>query len=288
MAGVIHPLAGYVEPEPILIGGGGTPLYLQRIEREAWGLGLAAAGDWAGVAWTLFGEWGHHERTQSTERRGDPPQERWTASGPTLGAAAQSWLASRLLATLELRRSGLEGSGQLPDLTGDVFVANENAFVAVADIRLIPGPAGWGGALGLSVRRESRERRDAIVEFGTEIEGWVHSASLEVARWLSDEVLASAAYAGSLYSRTATLPDPATQGPTYQTLIAPELALYAREALTHVGALTLRWWAGATTSLWVQGRYEQLAPRGSEPALEFAPDGERACWDLSLGVVLGE
>jgi hypothetical protein len=68
----------------------------------------------------------------------------------------------------------------------------------------------------------------------------VHSASLEVAHWFSEAFIASAAYAGSFYSRNATLPDPSGLGPAYQSLVAPELAYYATQSISHVVTLAVQ------------------------------------------------
>jgi len=281
--GVAHELKGYAEPEPIDI----TALYRRRIEHDTRAAGLAAAGAWHGISWTLFAERARHEETQSSQERDDPAEDRWRATATTVAGAAQAQVSRRgALATVDARWIWLNGSAERADLTGGIFRAQESALVVSAEVRQTPSPGGWGYAVGVSVRREARTRRDVIAEFGTEIEGWVHGATLEFARSYSDRVFASAGYAGSVYWRTATLPDPAALSPIYQRLIAPELAVYATEAAAHSAALTLRWRASGSTSLCVQGRYTVLYPRGVGPPLEFLPDGNRVSWSLALTVVL--
>jgi hypothetical protein len=285
--GLVHELKGYAEPEPILVFGT-NPLYSRRIEHEAWCAGLGAAGDLAGLTWTLFAATTHRTETESSARNlNDPPEDGWKASGPIIGGALQATLWDRLLATLDARWMGLEGSATRMDLEGNIFRANENALVVTSDIRIAPTTSRWSGALGLSVRRESRDRRDAVAEFGTDIEGWVHAATLEVAHWFSERFLASAGYARSYYSRTARLPNPSDLGPAYQSLVAPELAYYATESISHQAALTFRWSPQTRNSLWMQARYGVLEPRGGGDPLQFAPQGERKSWSLAFGIVLG-
>jgi hypothetical protein len=285
--GLVHQLKGYAEPEPIVIFGS-PPFYARRIEQEAWSAGVGAAGDIAGLVWTLFAATTHRSETQTSELlSNDPPHDSWEASGPTIGGALQATLWGKLLATLDARWVSLEGNATRMDLEGVIFRANESALVVTTDFRIAPSRSRWSGALALSVRRESRDRRDAIAEFGTNIEGWVHSGALEVAHWFGERFIASAAYAGSFYSRTARLPDPSGLGPAYQELIAPELAYYGTESISHQGALTFRWNPQSVTSLWVQGRYGVLKPLEGENPLEFAPQGERQSWSVALGVVLG-
>jgi hypothetical protein len=285
--GLVHQLKGYAEPEPIIVYGNTGP-YSRRIEHEAWSAGLGAAGDLFGVTWALFAAATRRTETETSELRvNDPPKDGWQASGPIIGGALQATLWGRLLATLDARWIGLEGSATRMDLEGDIFRANESALVVTSDFRITPTASRWGGALGLSFRRESRDRRDAVAEFGTDIEGWVHAATLEVAHWFSERFLASAGYAGAFYSRTARIPDPSDLGPAYQSLVAPELAYYATESLSHQAALTFRWNPQGRTSLWVQGRYGALKPLESQVPLQYAPEGDRQSWSLGLGVVLG-
>lgn len=285
--GLVHQLKGYAEPEPIVVFGS-PPSYPRRIEHDAWSAGVGAAGDLAGLVWTAFAATTHRSETQTSELfSNDPPVDGWEASGPIIGGALQATLLGRVLATLEARWVGLEGSATRMDLEGVIFRADESALVVTSDFRIAPSRSPWSGALGLSMRRETRERRDGIAEFGTDIEGWVHSGALEVAHWFGDRFIASAAYAGSFYSRTASLPDPSGLGPAYQDLIAPELAYYATESISHQGALTFRWNPQGVTSLWLQGRYGVLKPLEGEVPLEFAPQGERRSWSVALGVVLG-
>jgi hypothetical protein len=285
--GLVHVLKGYAEPEPIVVYGN-PKNFPRRIEHEAWSAGIGAAGDLAGLTWTLFAATAHRTETQSSELFvNDPPQDGWAASGQIIGGALQATLWGRLLATLDARWVGLEGSATRMDLEGNIFRANESALVVTSDLRITPTASRWGGALGLSFRRESRDRRDAVAEFGTDIEGWVHSATLEVAHWFSEALIASAGYAGALYSRTARIPDPWDLGPAYRSLIAPELAYYATESISHQGALTFRWNPQKRSSLWVQGRYGVLKPLESQVPLLYAPEGERHSWSLALGVVLG-
>jgi peroxiredoxin len=285
--GLVHQLKGYAEPEPILV----LPTsgaYPRRIEHEAKSAGLGVAGGLAGVAWALFAEATRRTETEtSTLRSNNPPEDGWQTSGPIIGGALQATLWGRLLATLDARWMELEGSATRPDLEGAIFRANESALVVTSDFRIAPTSSRWGGALGLSVRRESRDRRDAVAELGTDIEGWVHAATLEVAHWFSQGFIASVGYAGARYSRTASIPDPFYLGPAFRGLIAPELAYYATESVSHQGALTLRWNAHRNSSLWVQGRYGVLKPLENQVDLFYAPDGERQSWSLALGVVLG-
>ncbi len=284
---MVHQLQGYFEPEPILLGGT-NPVYRRRIEQEAWVLGLAAGGTAGPVAWTVFGERAWNEEWQSSQARDDPPTDRWHAEATTLGAAGQARLGEDLLlATLDVRWTGLEGFARRHDIDGTIFAADEDALSVAAELRVPPRTDGWTAAMRVSVRRESRSRRDALAEFGTEIEGWVHGFAVEVGRRRHVGLAWSVGYALALYSRSATIPDPASQGPAYQRLIAPELGVYATEALAHGGALTLRW-PRSWGSFWSRAGYGRLEPRGESQRLGFAPGGHRRCWSMTLGVLLGE
>lgn len=284
---VVFQLQGYAEPAPLEVKPP-AQIYFRRLESEAWLWGLSAAGRLAASEWVIAVEQTERADGQhSAALSADPSEDRWEADGTTVSGAVQRALSGeRLLLSASARYSTLDGDATLADLEGIVFRASEEAFEGAVDVRYARAGWPWSAGLTLSLRRESRFRRDFVSDVFTDVESWTPGFGVEVARDLGASTRLSAAYAIGFYSATASIPNPESMGPVYRLLIAPEMSLYGTESRPNRAALSWRQSLGARSALLLRAERETAAPHDVEDGLAFAPRGRRTVWRLSFSLLL--
>lgn len=280
-------LEGFRDPIPIDLREGDS--HFRRMERVAWEGGVSAAGHLGPVRWTAFAERGWMDEQQRDRRLADAddPAFEWDTRETRAGLAGQL-RSERLLFHLDARWSDLSGDGSTPDIA-DAFRTDIERWGIDLEGRLLPGSDGWGGALRLGLDREGRRRFDPTVPALSDLAVWRREAALEVARRIGRGPTAAVGYGVAIQDANGIIPNPSEQGPIYQRVIAPEMALYGSRGDTQATALTLRWPLGTGVAAWGQARYTSLSPADSPAAgIGFRPDGSRSRWTVSLGVILGE
>lgn len=282
--GIVHRIDGFTEP----IATDLTPPagFSRRIERHSLAGGVGFAVTMFDMRWVAFGERTRYDDEQAVDARSRILDD-WSATGLGLGAALQRAITDRALVTLNVRWRDIDGRARKPDLPGNVFVADEQAWSANLDARFHELPGGWSLATAISFQREKRRRRDAIAEVLADIRSSNFGVNLEIARQFSNSLGLSAAYARSFYTAEGTIPQPQALGPLFGELIAPELALYLTDTQPEAARFAVQWQSNPSTAIVVQARYETLAPSDNAASrLSFAPGGDRSGWRLRFGVIL--
>lgn len=282
--GIAHRLEGFTEP----IATDLTPpaFVSRRIERHSLAGGAGFAVTMLDMRWVAFGQRTRYRDEQSRDTR-SPILNKWRATGLGLGGAVQRAIADRALVTLNVRWRDIDGQARKPDLPGNLFVADEQAWSVNLDTRIHGLRGGWSLATAISFRREKRRRRDVIAEVLTDIRSSNFGVNLELARRLSNSLGVSAAYARSFYTAEGTIPRPTALGPLFGQLIAPELGLYLTDTQPEAARFAVQWQSNPSTAIVVQARYESLAPTGNAASrLSFAPGGNRSGWRVRFGVIL--
>lgn len=280
----VYVLEGYFEPAPFNLV---ASFYNRRIERDAVGAGFSIHGIARGVRWTVFGERNRMDEEQHRILENNPPKDRWTADAWSLGGALEHGLDSIGVIVADARYTALEGRARRADLDDITFTADEKVFRATAELRIFP-PNGWRMALGGTLLRERRLRRDRLALIRSDVEGWTRGGALEVARSFGPRFALSAGGALSAYGPAGGIPNPGALGPVFRRYVAPELALYASPAQARAGAVSARWQARQSVGLWLVVRYDSLTPVHAQFTPPYKPSGQRGGWDLVLGVDLGE
>ncbi len=282
--GIVHRIDGFTEP----IATDLTPpaSFARRIERHSLAGGVGLAVTMFNIRWVAFGQRTRYRDEQSKDTR-SPILDKWRATGLDLGGALQRAITDRALLTLNVRWRDVDGQARKPDLPGNVFVADEQAWSVNLETRFHGLPKEWSLATAISFQREKRRRRDVIAEVLTDIRSSNFGVNLEVARRLSNSLGLSAAYARSFYTAEGTIPRPGALGPLFGELIAPELALYLTDTQPEAARFAVQWQSNPSTAIVVQARYETLAPSDDAASrLSFAPGGDRSGWRLRFGVIL--
>lgn len=287
--GTVYVLDGYSEPDPRAI----TPSspFFYRTDRSTWAGGFAAAGTLAGATWTLYGERARRTDKHVSARRLDAPTDRWHATGSSYGFGVQRAVPlCHLLVTADARLSRLEGDATRSDLPGIFFRATERVWSATSEVRYAPPTAPWVAAATFALLRESHLREDFIAETRTNLTTWTPGIGVEVARVFGANAV-SIGYAISTYVPSGDIPDPATMGPFYQRLVAPEQSLYATKVQPSLATFTVRHTFASGTAAVLRARRESMGA-GSAPltggTLPFTPTGSRTLWSVALGVVIGQ
>lgn len=282
-SGVVYELTGYSEPdrrEVIQL-----PAYLRRMDTDARGFGVGLSGEHWRIPWAAQASWISRRDGAYSERREDPATDRWRASGVALTAAAsRTYLTNRLRVRLAGRYSRVRGEATRADLVGAIFRARETLLDGAIDIRAHPGER-WAASVILKASQDSRRREDFIAEIASDVKRWAPGASLELARRLRPETWLSLSASASFNSALSTIPDPIEQGPVYQTLIAPELALYATQVRATSLGVTVRHAVRPRTSI-LFGAIHAAAIPTADAAVLFTPGGIRRTTALHLAVLL--
>ena len=191
----------------------------------------------------------------------------------------QRMFGSRVRATVVGSNESLDGTAVRNDLTGIAFDGSDAKFAVEGDVRMELGTA-WSLAVLGGATRLSTQRTDYVVSLSSNIETSTPFVGGEVARRWGRAAVAIGASAAST-TPSGALPN-ATQGPTYQRLIAPALAYDAAEVRAVAG------WLTATVplrkgTLVASVRSERTTPQ-SVVSRRLQPSGERNGWSVSLGV----
>ncbi|MFQ5705486.1 MAG: DUF6850 family outer membrane beta-barrel protein [Gemmatimonadales bacterium] len=283
--GIVHRFEGFTEPTVTDLAPSNPP-FSRRIERHSLAGGAGLAVTMLGMRWVAFGQRTRYRDEQSRDTR-SPVLDKWRATGIGLGGAVQRAIADRALVTLNVRWRDVDGQARKPDLRGNLFVADEQAWSANLETRIHRLRGGWSLATEISFRREKRRRRDVIAEVLTDIRSSNFGVNLEVARKFSNLLGVSASYTRSFYTAEGTIPKPTVLGPLFQELIAPELGLYLTDTQPEAARFSVQWKSNPTTALVVQARYQSFAPSdNSLSRLSFAPGGDRNGWRVRFGVIL--
>ena len=274
-------LEGYNEPRTQNL----STFYFRRLERDGTAGGLAAAGTLLNTRWTAFVEAGSATEGHYSEVSTTPVMDRWSAESITAGIALQrSSLSDRLLGTLDVRWTTLDGEAERSQDETIAFVARESSILASAEVRWTA--ARWQAAGLLHVLHTDRQRRDLSVGARSEIDALQTSIGLAVSRALVDRLHVAVAAAGAVYDPVGGIPDPSGLGPIYERFIAPELSLHATPARARVASLTANWHATTTTHVWARLLSSHVAPATAGTILPRSPTGERSGWSLSVGINL--
>ncbi len=279
----VHELDGFSDPEPIPVI---ALRYRRRITTDERAAGTSATGSLGLVHWTAYGRKEWRDQWHSSLEQENPPVDAWRASGITLGGALQYVASNRIpMITVHASRTSISGHAERADLDGTIFRASERVTRAGIELRSDDTTATWAGAIGLTITHESRFREDFLVQHIADLSEWTPGATVEIVHRF--ETGTSMAVAGSLgwHSAVSRIPDPATLGPIYQQLIAPELALYAQRAYPWLVRISVRQRLSTHTSLLVSASHRVLRP-ASTSAVPAAPGGLRRSWHFLAGLVL--
>ncbi len=182
------------------------------------------------------------------------------------------------------RAVSLTGKGDLAqDTLGLFFTADESLLEAEVELRRVPAPSGWAGAITLGFDHQSRNRTDLAAVLETRMSSASPWVGLEIGRPVSGRLSLSVGGSITAYGPTSALPDPAGLGPVYQAYLAPEIDIYGRSAHPTAVSILARYRTSGSGSLWVAARAEHLGPSGA-PLSGFSPAGSRSAVALSFGV----
>lgn len=283
--GTAYLVAGYTEPDRMQL----TPnsFIERRQDRSAAAVGGGATGSLFGATWAVAAEATRRNEEYSSQRRDDPPSDRWEASGSRAVAGVQRRvIGERLLVTARGEFVSLEGEGRRADLTGIVFRAAESMWQADAEVRWQPVGSAWSAAASGTVRREERTRQDFVARRETVIDALAPGVSVEVARRVARRVDLSASLGIAQYEPTSRIPNASAEGPVYRAYVGPSIAYDASAATAQRGALTARYMIPQGGALWVSGRQER-ASVGSGMTTVRRPVGSREGWVVVVGVTRG-
>lgn len=283
--GVAYRLEGYHEPDRREISQ--QPFFL-RMEGGVLALGAGVVGRMGPVVWAAHGERAAGADGQFTQRRADPPTDRWEADAWTLTGAVQvRLLRGQAALTAMARYVELNGEATRADLEGAIFRARESLLHTGVDLRWLPHHGNWAAAARLELRGEARVREDFIAEIGSDVQSWTPGGTVEVMQRAGPGTTVSISYGAAPYYAVSVIPNPGAMGPVYQRLIAPELALHATASLATSFAGTLRQRVGPDVAVVTRLRRDSVSPRGETSPPPFAPEGNRILWWVSVGVQFG-
>ncbi|MEX0691629.1 MAG: DUF6850 family outer membrane beta-barrel protein [Gemmatimonadales bacterium] len=280
--GMIFQLAGYAEPDTLVLAGGFG--YFQRAERYARAHGVSATGTILGTTWTTL-----LERTRRNNRYFyqvifDPPSDRWIADGWTMSGTVARPLGRRFSVSFEAWRATVRGDATVADLEGALFRANENALKLGATVRYAPAESRLSVEAGYSLWRTRRARYDFLSEVGMDLVTWAPGGWLAGGyRWGRSQVQASASMAS--YSSVGSIPDAAQMGPVYQRVLAPEMAVAASRSRPLHTMLSYGHTLSNGTLLSVEGTLRTVSA-GTDGAGGFTPTGQRTAWSIATRVTV--
>ncbi len=281
---LIYGTRGYREPISHFVLPGS--FFFLRAEHDSRTGGLQAAGVWNALAWTAFVEAGGLRQTRWNDRSEDsPPKDRWSADAVAVGAAAQRSVAG-VLWTLNLRWTTLSGEGSLAAGDGPEFTAEEGSVAGSLGARLRPEGPAWSAAARAGLAYETRTRTDDAAEISTDIETLTPSVAATVGWAPAEAALVSAGIGWTSYRTRGSIPLASGEGPGYQRVLAPEIALRASPASAWTMALGVRYAVREDLLLWLRGQRESLSPASGAQAPPLRPSGNRTSTRLDLGVTL--
>lgn len=282
-ARVFH-LSGYGDVRPVNI----STSYRREIQRDAHAIGAGLSTHLAGTRVALFVEAGSADEEHFSAVLSVPPSDVWEAGSTTFGAAVhRNFLGDRVMLYGTARHFSLDGTVRLYDDGGQVnFAVDERLLDLSTEARVRVGE--WDIGLHLSGINETRLRHDSLSARATDLRSWTTAGAAEVARGFGGGLSASAAIGLSAYNSSGSLPSLPDAGEAIQTYIAPELALYATNAVGRTGAFTLGWEPGAgRVTYLLRARFDSTEPTGSS-FLSGAPrpPASWSGWKIMLGASL--
>jgi hypothetical protein len=186
-----------------------------------------------------------------------------------------------------LHSRSLRGNGEIAsDSSGSVFTASEYSISGLLELHLEPSSDGWSGALAFAAEQTHRDRNDSVAGIGTLLETRTPGISLEVGRALSPSWTVSAGYEQSAYQVRGRIPDPTARGAFYQSILAPEIALYATSASSYALSASLRWRAHSRTGWYLHVRTVNATPNATFERTVYTPYGSRTRTSARLGVTM--
>ena len=277
-ATIIHAVQGYDEPFGFLVGSS-SPVFV-RNDRRATALGGTVEFSAVGTRVVVTHEQGNRAEDQYRNIASRVrPTDQWRASGSNTRMQLQRMFGSRVRATVVGSSESLDGTAVRNDLTGIAFDGSDAKFAVEGDVRMELGTA-WSLAVLGGATRLSTQRTDYVVSLSSNIETSTPFVGGEVARRWGRAAVAIGASAAST-TPSGALPN-ATQGPTYQRLIAPALAYDAAEVRAVAGWLTETVPLRRGTVI-ASIRSESTTPM-SVVSARLQPRGARKGWSISLGV----
>jgi len=281
----VYEFAGYADPVPLNLV---STRYGRRFERTARAVGAGLGGTLHGGRWVVHGRLEDRTGVHFSSNMANPNQEEWASTGWLVGGAAQYPLVTdRLVLTLDGWVAGVAGEAQYSGLEGVPFAADEAAWTASGELRLLP-TNGWQAVGFFSVTREQRTRRDGIARTHSDLSAWRPSGGLTVARHLGAFGVSLGGAVGE-FNPSGAAPLAHDMGPIYQNWIAPELALYATEARWVAGSGGISWRVRPSVLFAVDAQYRRLT--GTEnlnSAIGTPPTGDRQRWSLDVGILVGQ
>lgn len=278
-----YEVQGYNEVDQVPLEGG----YYRRQESAVPVVGASLSGTLWNSRWVLYADRERRAQQLWDQQSQNPPKDRWDVAGVSAGLAVQRALTSRLLVTIDLRSRSLAGNGQIAsDSSGTVFTANEYSIGGLLELHLKPSDDGWSGAVAFAAEQTRRDRNDHVAGIGTLLETRTPGISLEVGRALSPSWTVTAGYEQSVYQVRGRVPDPTARGALYQSILAPEIALYATSASSYALSASLRWRALARTGWYFDVRTVNATPEATFERTVYTPYGSRTRTSVRLGVTM--
>ncbi|HUP19543.1 MAG TPA: hypothetical protein VM778_06280 [Gemmatimonadota bacterium] len=282
-------LDGYREPEVIQLIA--PRAFYRRIERAGAGAGAGLAGRAGPWRWALQGEAARHGERQWGRQVNDPPRDTWDADALRVVAGVQRPVGGRTL-TLHGQWVGLSGTAARPvteeDSGGVSLRADENAFLAAAELRQPLAPAGWGGALRLTAGYTAHDRADPRTDVSLDLQTLVTGAAVQADGRIASRLLLSGGLAVSRHQGRGVVPHPESLGPVVGDLLYGEVALHAAAATPWALAGSATFELRQDVRLWLASRYARRSP--AEPLHHpFRPmdRASRSEWGITLGASLG-
>lgn len=278
--GVVYPLQGYSEPDPISFV---ETVYNVESTRNATAIGAGVTGTALRTRWTAFAE---RVRRSNKHARGSvatQPNDTWDGDGwHAGGAVTRPLLGDRVLAYAAARYEAFDGQAFRSDLpSGAIVIASEAIVRGTAELRWSLTPD-WTAGARYALFRESRLQNDYIAQVGSDITRSVHGIGLETARRITPSTRVAIGAGAAFHSGHGILPDPADTGPVYARLVAPELALYMAETRTSTLAATVQRTVSERLAVSAQVRYATLAAPDRSAAGGALPEGQRRSWTASV------
>ena len=260
----------------------GPSIVARNVGRNSRALGGGLAGHLGQWHWVVHGEREHLENVHVGSRLTDEVPNRWEAKGWRVGLDVLG-RAGPLRAVVSARYAALDGDAFRRDLEGQgaIFRARQRAFTGFVDLRAADADSVWIAGLRVSIRRETRLRRDFLVRAAEDIAATSPGLSVEVARWVSERVAFSLGGGFSRYAPSGTIPDSGMFGRIQPELVAPELALHATAARAYAASATVLAHLAQGATLVVRGRFDRSGPVDSVPGVGAG----RSLWGVAASVI---
>ena len=283
--GEAHILVGYSEPDAIFVAGPSSLLF-HRIDRTGLAASVALEGTILGSRWAAWVE-RSGRRDEHRRQLRDPDPDVWRARGWAGGLGAQLTIGAHLVAAVNTALQTLDGNallGALPD--GDFLRSTERAFRMGIDVLWRPTDS-WVGAIRVETTRDRRVVSDFLAGLRTDARSIRTGTAIELGRRLGPWGVAFG-FALAGHAATSSLPNAASMGPLYQTVMGPEVELAAMQSIPTALRAVLTRRTGGRSMLVLTGSWSRYSASGVQERLPLVPPGNRATTALRLGIVLGD